>query len=444
MSFNYDKISAKEGEHGSWWTSYADLFMMLSIVFLLMYVASSLRNGSAGVQQQAEYRQMAKRAEDLEQQIKVYNTLKDKQLQVAGDEEKKVYEKLMSKLTLLRDEAKDEKESLIRKAKENEEKEFALNQYQQLVQSIINTNLLAKTQIAHRDQTIDQQKDSIVALEAQKAALSQQKTRFEASLKHQKLTAAARAKKIAQFTAETEKKRHALELEISNLKTGKAQAEAGKARAEAEKSRALASVQQMQGELDRAQAIANAKKLLAKSIADNFSKAGVKGAVNAKSGEVTLDFGEEYFDTGRTDLKPKMKATLDRFMPVYSKSLFNDPNVAEKIASVEIVGFASSTYKGRYVNPKSLRPADKEAIDYNLKLSFGRANSIFKYLLNKNTLSKADQEKLFPLVKVVGRGYLPEGKDADKAKTGMTEKEFCQRFNCLKAQRVVVKFNMKD
>ncbi len=57
----------------------------------------------------------------------------------------------MSKLTLLQDDAHQEKDLLRQKAKENKEKEFALNQYQALIRNIINTNILAKTQIAHRE-----------------------------------------------------------------------------------------------------------------------------------------------------------------------------------------------------------------------------------------------------------------------------------------------------
>jgi outer membrane protein OmpA-like peptidoglycan-associated protein len=204
---------------------------------------------------------------------------------------------------------------------------------------------------------------------------------------------------------------------------------------------ALASTQ---GDLERMRAIANARKQLAAGIQDAFAKAGVKASVDGKTGEVTLDFGEEYFDTGSTTLKPKMKVALDKFIPIYARSLFSNPKIADKIANVEIVGFASSTYKGRYVNPKSVKPEDRDAVDYNLKLSFGRANSIFNHVLNKNTLTQKEQEKLLPMLKVVGRGYLPEGRDPASIPDGISEREFCKQFNCKKAQRVIVKFNMKD
>jgi outer membrane protein OmpA-like peptidoglycan-associated protein len=605
VSFDYDKLSAKESEHASWWTSYADLFMMLSIVFLLMYVASALRSGSAGFQQQMEYKKLVQKAEGLEQQIKVYNTLKDEALRKeASASEQEVYQKLMGKLTLLQDEAREEKNSLRAQAKENEEKEYALNQYQQLVRNIINANILAKSQIQHRDKlivskdaTIEEKKAKIVEMEhtvaqneaqitsinsqleskikalhaeqvhskiskkqmdqriaalrqdseskiqsleenkrviaqqlgevrgtlehteeklvqttgnlnqkvqensalaakleadrsrylaemgslkkAHGAKLAAERKAFMAGLHKQRLSAAARAKKMAKFAADSERKAGDLEGKLAGLRekikgteaefagaqkrlAGTEQALQGTqqalhgtqqalqgtqqklAGAQAEKDRALASVEDLKGDLAKTRAIANARKQLAKQISDQFAKSGLKGAVDERTGEVTLDFGGEYFETGSTSLKPKMRLTLDKFIPIYARSLFNDPKVADKIANVEVVGFASSTYQGRYVNPKSVREEDKKAIEYNLKLSFGRANSIFSHVLNQGKLTKEEREKLLPLMKVVGRGYLPDGKSAGDMPDGMTEKEFCAKYNCQKAQKVVVKFNMKD
>jgi hypothetical protein len=647
VSFEYDKVAGKEGEHSSWWTSYADLFMMLSIVFLLMYVASALRSGSAGFQQQAEFKKLAQKAQGLEQQIKVYNTLKDEALQKESSEaEQEAYQKLMSKLTLLQDEARDEKNSLRQKAKENEEKEQALNQYQALVKGIINANILAKKQIVHRDEVIvtkdatieekkrkitemertierdeqqiedintrladriealrteqsrsrssklameqqitalrDETENKIKALEIKKRMVSQELTQvrstlqdtevkldqahgtirqkdqtiqvrnqtieaqereksqlaeklsadraryaaeleqaeqehaaklaaersaFMSNLKKQRMSAEARARKIAQFAAQAEKKAGALENQLSGLhekisqtdsklKSAEAEYAAAQARlagtqkelqgtksvlagtqqalqgtkkdlegtkqalsgtksalegtkaalgkAEADKGRALAAVEDLQGDLARTRAMANARKILAAQIVGEFNKAGIKGAVDGKTGEVTLDFGGEYFDTGSTNLKPNMRTTLDKFIPLYARSLFSNPKLADKIANVEIVGFASSTFKGKYVKPNSIRPGDKEAIEYNLNLSFGRANSIFKHMLNHGNMSEKERERLLPLMKVVGRGYLPDNVSASDIPDGMPEKVFCAKYNCKKAQRVIVKFNMKD
>jgi hypothetical protein len=139
-----------------------------------------------------------------------------------------------------------------------------------------------------------------------------------------------------------------------------------------------------------------------------------------------------------------MKKTLDKFVPIYAKSLFNDDKIAQKIESVEIVGFASPTYGGRYISPTSLRPEDREAIQYNLNLSIDRAKSIFNHMFDTSKLKYNHQQTLQKKVKVTGRGYFTT-KDAPKhIKSGMPRKEFCATFDCQKAQKVIVKFNLED
>jgi len=465
--------------------------MMLSIVFLLMFVASSLRSGSAGLQQQVEFKKLSQKAQDMEEQIRVYDTLKDEALRKQTSEaEQEVYRKLMGKLDLLKDETNQEKMALLQKAKANEEKEYALNQYQQIIRNIINTNVLAKSQISRRDQQIEtknatiedkrqqiQQMEQVVAQNSAKisAINNELAAKIKALRKTQQSSRTSKAileKQIAKLKAASENKRRELQAsnegisaelkqaqstlaqtkeklgeasgQLAGLSAKVSETESKLAGSEAEKKRALASVEGLQNDLARTKEIANARKALAQRISQQFAKAGLTGTVDPRTGEVTIDFEGEYFDTGSIDLKPKMRSILDKFMPVYTKSLFTDKKVAEKIASVEVVGFASSTYKGRYVNPKSSRPEDKDAIDYNLQLSFGRAKAIFKHVLNQGVLSTGERDQLMPMLKVVGRGYLPEGKTGNEFPVNMTEKEFCLKFNCKKAQKVIIKFNMKD
>ena len=577
MSLNYERIKEKEENgHTNWWTSYADLFMMLSVVFLLMYVSASLRSGTAGYLKQQEFKKIAQENSDLKEQIKVYNALKDQQLQQQSANEQEVYNKLLDKLSLLRDQTKNEKENLQKEAKENEDKEFALNQYQQTIRNIINANILAKAQIQHRDQTITQDKTVITAQdqdihqkqqllaeneaqitqvndklqkkisqlkreqkyahitrkeaekriaalksqsavqiqalnerkvqtetelnqvrgnlaategklgeakqtiaqqEQEKSTLSQQlestrqgylnqisglrakhsaqlkaeRDAFQADLERQNIGAAAKSKKLAQFAEQAGEKAKALEGQLAGLNGKVRDTEAKLAGAEQEKGRYVAAVEglkkqngALQSDLGKARALANARREIANSIGGAFKKAGVKANVDGSTGDVTLDFGEEYFDTGRADLKPGMRKKIDEFFPIYTDSLFKNPKTADKIASVEIIGFASSTFQGRYVNPQSLKPQDQEAVSYNLKLSFSRAKEIFKHIYGKNSLTDAQKKELLSVIKVTGRGYLPEGKTSSDIPDGLSDVEFCKRYNCNKAQKVIVKFNLKD
>ena len=496
MSFDYDKLRDKE-EEANWWTSYSDLWSMLAIVFLMMFVGVSMRTGTQGIQQQLEYEALSRKNAELEEQLKVYGNLRDETLQKSDPQEQEVYKKLMSKLDLLQDEAKNEKESLRKQAQENEDKEFALNQYQQIIRNIINSNMLSKSQIQRRDlvisekkQTIAEKQQEIEELDQQvkkresqiqqneskikeiDSKLAQQIKKMEHEQKQAKLSKAAMASAVVKLKRESEEKvkrlqsqndqvreqmqaeleqSKQLEAQLSGLATKVKETEGKLSSAKAEQSKLEARTRELAqeknalgSELQKAQEVINAKKNLISQLQKNFAGAGIKAKVDSGTGDVTIDFGEEYFDTGSSELKSGMVATLNKLIPAYSKSLFQDPKTAAKISNVEIVGFASSTFKGKYVNPSSLNPANQEAINYNLRLSFSRANAIFKHIFNPAKLSYENQKRLLPMVKVVGRGFLPDGvKDKDLPED-MPEKVFCEKYNCKKSQRVIVKFNLKE
>lgn len=652
MGFEYNKHKKESGD--SMWTSTSDLFLGLSIIFLLLYVSASLRQGTDGIKQHIEFKRVEKENEDLRQQIKAYETLKQDYMQKqASAEEQDNYKELMDKLVLLQDEAKDEKNNLRQQANENEKKEKALNQYQQMIRNIVNSNAVSKARIKSRDTMIDDKeqiievksneivdlekdvkqkqqaivateakastlsnqldkrmkqlrdsykaqhiskkkfeqdraqlqsemegkiskvreqnaiakaefnkasaelqetsraltqtqgqlenaKGSIVALGAQKAKLqgeiaNQQvkfqeqsagmrekfaaqaaadKAAFEGALAKERLTGEEKAARERAYAAAAAGKAKALEGQIGDLgeklkgtrgelervaaaeAAARGKAEAAEGRAAAEGARAAAAAGKAneaegraralagrlgdaegkaaaasreaaaamgkatelegkvgalgaqlgatKGELARAQENLNAKKKLSESIAKNFASKGIKAEVDQRSGDVMLAFGDQYFDTGRAELKPKMRSILEKAVPAYSASLFEDPKIAAKIQSVEIVGFASPTYKGKFINPKSLDPDDRQAVNFNLDLSYNRARSIFDYVFNKNKMAFKHQQQLLPLVKVTGRSFLSNSDDdRTPAGTGSAE-EFCRKNDCAKLQRVIIKFTLKD
>jgi outer membrane protein OmpA-like peptidoglycan-associated protein len=584
VSFDYDSIKEKEG--GSHWATYSDLFMVLSLVFLLLYVIASLRTGTSNIQNQTQYQEVIRERDDLKQQIKVYNTLKENYLQTgASKDEQQMYEELMDKLVLLKEEAKKEKDDLRQAALENEKKEMALNKYQQMIRNIINTNMVSNVRIKRRDKTIernyqeiDSQKEEIQSLEStvaqkqkeiqkgeskiknlnhvldskvselQKAykqnkiskkkmqqqiaklktenqqevkslqaqnaeaakeilrnqqiiaqatqeleqaqqTISQQqqnierlaqekqevsqkisqmrqefnqrmqseKAEFEKALNQEKLSAQAKAKKQQEFLKKAKAKEMALAAEIQNMesKVQNVQGELEKTREEKAKadaqSQALAAKnkdlsgqkEKLSSDLQKMKEIANARKKLVNDMKDNLAKSGLKADVDDKTGDVIIHFGEEYFDTGKANLKPGMEAVLKKLMPAYSKTLFADPKTAEKISSVEIIGYASPTYKGKYVNPVSLEADNKEAVNYNLDLSYYRARSIFDYIFDTSKMKYDNQSKLLPMVKVTGRSFLAEGEEKRDI-SSMSHKEYCEKFDCKKSQRVVIKFNLEN
>ncbi|HAZ13527.1 MAG: hypothetical protein A2X86_13430 [Bdellovibrionales bacterium GWA2_49_15] len=631
MGFDYDKLKSKGEDGGSYWTSYSDLFMVLSVVFLLLYVVTSMRSGAAGIQKQIEFKQMKEDAADLRQQIKVYNTLKEEYLEKeASKDEEQVYKELMDKLTLLQDEQAKEKDNLRKQAMDNEKKEMALNKYQQIVRNIINANMLSKAKIKKRDriikaseetiavketeialkeseikenlatiadqdqeieiqsQTIEEkqqiifekQRDleqkqneigqleseikdkreaieqnqkriaslnsnlgskinelkatqtqhktskekllkdiqklkretesKIVKLQAQNrnvsaelskagaelqeansliqsqeaeqaklagelerageelrtsreqyqkqvaklraehaAGMQAERSAFEKKLESEKLTGAALKERMARFNLEAKNKEAALNQKIGDLSGKFEQTRASLTQVEEEKGRALASVDKlskqnkvMAEDLERIRKMEEAQRRVAENLKKKLQEAGI-GGINTKTGDVTLSFEKEFFDRGKSELKAGMMETLARFMPKYTQGLFDDAKIADKIQSVEITGFASPTYKGKYIDPNSLNEVDRKAAQYNMDLSIERAKAIFNHIFDRRKLSYKYQDKLRPLVKVTGRGFFEAGRAPAGAIPGMNEKEFCKKFDCNQAQRVIIKFNIK-
>lgn len=562
MSFNYGHEKNKHQEN--FWTSYADLYTTLFTIFLFIYVGSTLRQGTKTLQQVEEKKFLTNKIEDLKQQIKVYEALKDDYMKKeASPDESVMYEELMGKLDLLQDEAKTEKEALRQKALENEKKEKALNKYQQLIRNIINSNVLAKTKIKHRndiisekEDVIDQQSSEIATLDAdvtdkrtqlankehqikqvnqelqtkmdelQKSYQANHLTRKEMEKKLQNLKSASAAE-----VAQLQKQADAIQSELAGTKSDLARSQSdladtsrtleqtkaakgalegklaaaqgelesklaaaqgqfqkslsdienkhkgelaaakagfddalnkerlsGAARAAREKAfrdemagkekeyqGKLAGLKQKfddtQGELKKALDQINTRKKLAEQIRNRFSKNGIKVDVDEKTGEVVLDFKNSYFDTGRSQLKKEMIDTLEKFVPLYTEGLFEEEKTANKIGSVEIIGFASPIYKGKIVDPTSLDPENQAAVKFNLDLSYDRAKAIFTHIFDTRKMEYRNQKRLMGLVKVTSRGFLDQSKTSRNLKS--TE-EFCKVNDCKKEQRVIIKFNLKD
>lgn len=602
MAFNYNK-NKNNDDSGSFWTSYSDLFLGMSVVFLLLYVTASLRQGTNGIQQQIQNQKLSMQVQDLKNQLKMYDSVKKDYLHnEAKPEEEKLYNELMDKLTLLKEEAKNEKDKLTQSALENDKKEKALNQYQQMVRNIVNANLMAKTKIKTRENVIDEQDEEIdtqdteianleqdiakkkkqiaanqekiadaneqlqgrladlkkayrskkmseaayerkvesvkedgerkiaqlksssqamrnqladtqskltevnTELDQTKTNLDQTKTnlaqtetenknlqgklsqaqeeynskvgelkrgfsdqaardksKFEGELAKERLSGAERARREAAFKAQAEQKAKDLGQKIASLggelsakenalkaKEGQlAQAAGDLANKEGQLRTKEGQLKQKEGQLKdtegllaKARAEADARKQIAKDIKGGFAKAGVQADINENTGEVIINFGDVYFDNDSAKLKEQMKSILNKAMPVYSKSLLGNKKVSDKISAVEIIGFASPTYKGRYVDPKGVDLDAKKAIDYNLDLSYNRARAIFQYVFDETKINYEHQKDMLPLIKVTGRSFLAETLPSKRNPSG--NGDFCSNHDCKKAQRVIIRFSFED
>jgi outer membrane protein OmpA-like peptidoglycan-associated protein len=195
------------------------------------------------------------------------------------------------------------------------------------------------------------------------------------------------------------------------------------------------------GDLCRAVDLAQRRKDLAKRIHNNFKDNDVSAIVNADTGDVILDFGEDYFDTDSHKLKDGMERTIRKAIPVYAQSLFGSDVLASLISSVEIIGFASPTYGGKPVDPGGLSLENRTAVNYNLDLSYKRARSIFEYVFNVDKIKFDYQDTMVPLINVTGRSFFAEKIDSDFI-DNLTIDQFCAQYNCKKSQRVIIKFGL--
>ena len=195
--------------------------------------------------------------------------------------------------------------------------------------------------------------------------------------------------------------------------------------------------------LDDALKMAQRRKDIAKRIKDNFNKHGINADVDGDTGDVILDFGNNYFETDSHTLKPGMESVIRKAIPVYAKSLFGNQSLSPLITSVEIIGFASPTYAGKPVDPTTLSASNRIAVNYNLDLSYRRARSIFEYVFDTNKINFTYQNRMVHLINVTGRSFFSERIDP-KDTGGLTIEEFCGQYNCMKSQRVIIKFGLSN
>lgn len=541
MGLNYDK--SKKHADDSPWGSYSDLFMVLSFVFLLMYVVSSLKDSAHSIQKMMEVKKVTRQNDDLKQQIKVYDSLKEQYLaKQASQEEQETYNDLMDKLSLLKEKTVKDRQNLRDEISKNEEKEQALNKYQQIIRNIINANMVAKGRIQRRNRIIESKQEDLLKKEEviafkneqieqnkleisdlrenisdkensikennEKIALTEQKMRekiksieklhllnkttkeqMETELKKVQVQA---AQKVAQIEAKNKEVTSQMNFELQKLSEKLVQTRSAieavsqekdqlenkfqdkvsenqqleEAKAEVEKANQLlaqksakldkeaknlsgqvdklsSSNEKLQQDLARAQELLGAKKKIVQKIKENLKGSGVDAQVNEETGEVILGFGDEYFDTGKHGLKPKMEEILEKFMPLYAKGIFADKEAAKNISSVEVIGFASPTYQGKLIDPKSLDPKDRAAVSYNLDLSYYRAKAIFKHVFNTDKMKFDKQKSLLPLVKVSGRSFLASEIKGRGVASGMSQEDYCKTYNCHKSQKVIIKFDLE-
>jgi outer membrane protein OmpA-like peptidoglycan-associated protein len=279
------------------------------------------------------------------------------------------------------------------------------------------------------------------------AAVARERSKLEGQLKAAKMSAAEKAKaeremrgRLAQLEKEMNDKIAGLQGNLDGAKRRLAAAE----RQYGDSIGALQRTNQsLQRDLNASVNKLNAQRRLAQQIRSNLRAVGIDADVDPRTGDVTISFGDEYFDTGSATLKPGMVEVVRKTMPVYARSLFENTEIARKLDSVEIVGFASPTFQGRVIDPQSMASRDRAAVNFNMDLSYRRARSIFDYVFDPKKIVFDKQRDLLPLVKVSGRSYL-SAERIPAGKANIAEADYCVKFNCKKHQIVVIRFTLRE
>lgn len=304
-----------------------------------------------------------------------------------------------------------------------------------------------QSEVAATKEELEQTKKNfqkqVAGLETQRSELEAQKKKLEGQknlLKSQRDELSNINSKLANVNSKLDNEKKQLTEVSARLNEEKESLAKEKSKLQGEKSKLQGEKSRLSADLKQAQEKLNAKKQLAKQISENFAKNGIKAEVDGKTGEVILAFGKSFFDAGSAVLKKNMEESLNKLVPIYADSIFKDPRTARKIKSIDIIGYASPTYAGRYVNPNSTAERDRKAMQYNTDLSIKRARSVFNYIINK--VNHKNQQKVQPLLKVSGRSYFSGALNGRAPAKEMSQKEFCAKYDCKKEQRVIIKFEL--
>lgn len=476
--------------------SYSDLFMVMAFVFLLMYVISTLNNGITLIQEKHKSQQAR-----AELQTKVARYEQDVE-QALNESQKIEYQEVKAGLERLQAEAREARLAQERQAKLALEKEKELVKFQESVTTMAVIQARANRELRLQQNTISKTNNELQERNRQIASLEEDLTEKSGALTQLTQEIATRESEIQKIqnrvkelsSSEVIAKKQNHELKVLKKDLERKEQELAAARETestlAREKEQLASL--TKAELEKAQAEKNAlaektqaekeslaqaarealeklkqeknqelsnlqekyrkateglRKEIAGSLAAKLKEKGIMADVNKSTGDVTVRFTNAYFEYNSSVLKEEMKKELESFIPIYAQSLFENKKFAASISSVEIVGSASPSFKGQYVNPRALASEEeKNAMNYNLDLSYRRAKKIFEHAFLSKSFDYDHKGEMIPLIKVTGTGYLQAMDELTELPVDKQDKKkgFCGQFDCQAFQKVTLRFNLKD
>lgn len=200
-------------------------------------------------------------------------------------------------------------------------------------------------------------------------------------------------------------------------------------------------------DFDKAKSDVIARQKLAKDLMDEFARNDIDAEVDSTTGEVTIPFAETYYDFGSAVLKDEMKETLKKVIPVFAKTVFKDRRVYSKISTIQLLGYASPIWKGKLLSIDETSDDAREALRYNMDLSYRRAKSIFEYVFNPQEMDYSHQQEMLRLTRVSSLSYIvsklepiPENERKDIPEWLSEGRKICRQYNCREWHKVSIKF----
>ncbi|MES2528158.1 MAG: hypothetical protein V4598_13785 [Bdellovibrionota bacterium] len=458
--------------------SYSDLFMVMSFVFLFMYVISSLNSGIRIIQekhrsqkdkqelenkvaryeqkveealtesQKREYEEVKAGLMKLQEEAKLARVEQEKMIQVAIEKEKNLvkFQDSIKTMAVIQARANEELKSNTEKLQVADEMAEANGR---AIASLENELTAKATEIKRVTSEVSKRENEIRAIEDRVSELSTKASlvgKQSEELKMLKSTLAAKERQLSS-AKETEA---SLNSEKENLvKVSQAEKESlvKSSQAELQKVKSEKDAQFSSLEKKYRRATEGLRKEIASSLASRLKDKGIIADVNKSTGDVTVRFTNAYFDYNSSELKDVMKKELETFIPIYASSLFENKKHKDSISSVEIVGSASPSFKGKYVNPRAIASEDeKNAMNYNLDLSYRRAKKIFEHTFLSRKFDFEHKSEMIPLIKVTGTGYLQAMEELKEYPADKQDKSkgFCGQYDCHEFQKVTLRFNLKD
>lgn len=174
-----------------------------------------------------------------------------------------------------------------------------------------------------------------------------------------------------------------------------------------------------------------------------FKDSNLPVRIDRESGELSLIFKDGYFDFGDHKIKTGMIEVLKQVVPTYAKAIYEDQAISDSIDNIEIIGYASPVFQGKYVNPTKLDPQNFWGLNVNMDLSYRRARSIYRVIFNSLKFKYPYQENFFQQAKVSGRSYL-DGRVPSSDDLKLDRKEYCKKYDCDSQHKVVIRYTLKD